>query len=630
MGIIFKGRMKYSIKSFTEFNVETVHELPIESMVLITSDKVSAYVGSLVYTRKSRHGSSFSIDFDSLREDRKVPVGNLVYEMLCLRLTGAISEATLIADLQFFVKFGYWADENEYFDYLAEPEQYRLALSRYTQALLESLKLKKITKNTASNSQRAPYEKWCLLFMGTDINVVEGISKISSPSKGEANNKKNSEKYKLVDLVFPYHVALFRGLAKLVCEFESFPFKLEVPGENIWIVPSKFGFALSHSQLAKQNFELNVWNAEDGCLRNIDEFSNDNKKYVSKKLDSAKQALDGVNKNQQHEVRKYLAKFAHDSFLVAFVTITGINEGDVRRMPWSDDYTISRTGIGLKSVKHRASKVVEYHITDVFEKDLLLYFELRKYMLGGQNFEYFFVGQYSKYQKKTKDLPPEALHVGAITRHGERVRKNINPSIPTLSYQILRGYRSAILLRDNDPEIAADLSNHSVGTLRRHYIHPSTSEAEYELTLFYNRVLLRVDEFKEGLRSIPSGQCDGYGNPLKLIKVATIEPDCQDFRGCLFCEHYVIHATSEDILKLYCLLFVMYASADNCDSEAIFKEIYGPLIERVNKLLEGIANRSTELSDLCNQIKEQVFKYERLTPYWAHCYDVISLVGSSL
>ncbi|MDP9556846.1 UNVERIFIED_ORG: hypothetical protein J2W65_002483 [Pseudomonas parafulva] len=623
-----KSRQHYSLSEFTHLDLDKIYSLPVDSMVLVASDKKSVFVGALAFREKSLNGNSITVNPATFDESRCDAIRTIVYEGISGKLTGAVEEATLIASLQYFVKFGNCADAMMYFDYLISPSTYRDALFEYTSLLNERMAAQEITKSTAASCQRAAIEKIHVLFPTSGFDVAGGVQNIRTPTKAEAKaGVDNTDRLKDIDVLFPAHVAIFRGLSELVCENRNFPFKLKLPSEECWVVPNKRFFALTIQQLNKISDAgwFNVWDAETGRFKDLSEFALADQKYALRKMVSAQTVLIEANRDRQHHIRRFLAKFAHDSFLVAFVAITGMNESDIRKMLWGDHYTISRKGIGVKSVKHRAGKAVEYFITDIFEEDLLRFFELRKFIVADSECRSFFIGQYAE----CENSPSDELHASMILRHGQRVKNNLDDSIPILSYKLLREHRSIELLKKNDPETAAALSNHTVETLVRSYVNPSVAEAEYELTSYYSRVVRRVDEVRISLTEIPSGECEQYGDPARL-DAASIEPDCKDFRGCLFCEHFVIHARREDIIKLYSLLFVVYASTDVCDTEDSYNAIYSPIIARVKTLLYGISTMSPEMAEVCTEVECEVFSKERLTTYWAHQYDFISLVGSSL
>lgn len=623
-----KSRQHYNINEFTYLNISHFYDLPIHSMVLIGEDKRSVFVGALAFKEKGRRGTSVSVVANSLCQERLPVIQKYVYEGLGRKMLGGVREATFISEVQEFVKFGFWADANGHHDYLICPSAYRNALIAYTAMLNDRLKNEEITQNSASTSQRVPFDNCHLIFPEETLDVVGGIQKIPVATKAQlAANKDNTKRLGDIDIVFPYHTAIFRGLAKFVCGGYLFPFKLLLPTEVCWVIPSRLNFALTEQQLGKIDPRFSIWDIETGQLKKITDFPTADQKYVSNKLNEMAAALLAANADHRHKIRQFLAKFAHDSFLVMFEAITGINESDARKMRWSGDYTITRKAIGVKSVKHRAKKEVEYFITDIFESDLKLFFSLRQYLVSGHDHPYFFVGQYAQDQLGS---PLERLHASAILRHGQRVKNNMDSTIPILSYQLLREYRSKQLLKENDPKLAAALSNHTVNTLARNYINPSVAEADFELTTYYNKVLVRVDEVRLSLTDTPAGACEDYGHPVKLSDIASVEPDCKDFRGCLFCDHFVVHARREDIVKLYSLLFVVSCSTDVCDTPEIYHAIYDPIVNKVNLLLKGIAEFSPEMASLCREVEEEVFVQERLTAYWGHCNDFISLIGSSL
>ena len=110
-----------------------------------------------------------------------------------------------------------------------------------------------------------------------------------------------------------------------------------------------------------------------------------------------------------------------------------------------------------------------------------------------------------------------------------------NLSIPFITPRSLRLARINWLLRETaDPELTADLAQHSKQTLLKVYAQPSQQRAMGEIMRFWST----NDPGRFEHASIAPGLCNGRALASSQIPVAAPSPDCSRPSGCLWCEHH--------------------------------------------------------------------------------------------
>lgn len=107
--------------------------------------------------------------------------------------------------------------------------------------------------------------------------------------------------------------------------------------------------------------------------------------------------------------------------------------------------------------------------------------------------------------------------------------------ISFVSPRSLRSARVNWLLRQTaNPELTADLAQHSKQTLLNVYARPSQQRAMGEIMRFWSA---NDPGFFEHA-SVAPGLCNGQALPLPDIPSAATTPDCSRPSGCLWCEHH--------------------------------------------------------------------------------------------
>lgn len=64
------------------------------------------------------------------------------------------------------------------------------------------------------------------------------------------------------------------------------------------------------------------------------------------------------------------------------------------------------------------------------------------------------------------------------------------------------------------------------------------------------------------------------------------------------------------------MYYVIIETKDLAGSAKNFNQLFGPIIQRIEIILEELSKRSPTLSTLVETIRTDVFEQENLSPYW--------------
>ncbi|MBI6840116.1 integrase, partial [Pseudomonas syringae] len=179
---------------------------------------------------------------------------------------------------------------------------------------------------------------------------------------------------------------------------------------------------------------------------------------------------------------------------------------------------------------------------------------------------------------------------------------------------------------------ANQIMQSSVGTISKAYSTAADDVATKEISAFYN--LLSEAHKKNRQRrkqnSIPSGHCIEPGRAVLLVEIEhpVAEPSCNNFITCLFCEHFVAHATNNDIRKLLSLQYFLEQIKYQSISAEEFEKLNGATVRKINYIIGKLRDTSKEISDSIGKVEKEVFTNEILTDYWAALLDNLVRIGA--
>lgn len=533
--------------------------------------------------------------------------------------------------LRYLQTFVDWADLNNCSDFLENESCMIFAYQKYTDHLYHlMLESEEIKPESARQMQSGVHFLFKVYYPEAETELIATTNIIEFV---RANNSAPSEEH--VQKYLSTMVPLARNLRLAVMK-DDFPLTVECGGYDAILLPCNLMSVFSpyssrvHSMFnkeAKRYFTLDeylgvrVGKSKDKIERNS--FSPSRKDYIK-----TMGLLDFGNKNK-HDCfyRCVWAQKVIRLYAKLIQILTGANSSDLTRLEYSNSIDVTSDGIKkeLVTVKFRASGMkVSYPVHRKGVRLLQEYIEFRDWYLNGKKVDLLFFTDIASSGKRTEPLPLRADFDSRLFK--QLSGRVICPSIKNISPTRARKFKS-IMLKNfglSRRETAVAL-NHSEKTNEYHYSKPSKSKMKEELAEYWNavketavslRIVAPEGESNNGARKITVGHCEDYGHPLSNLNTPSIEPNCKKQFGCLYCEHYFLHADKEDIHKLFCLSYVVKSVRENIAEFREADEFFRDLCIRVEYIVEEVSRRFPEVKTMITEVKYQVFELGILTPFW--------------
>ena len=214
--------------------------------------------------------------------------------------------------------------------------------------------------------------------------------------------------------------------------------------------------------------------------------------------------------------------------LMVFIAQTGMNLSqaiNLRRTQFSYKSTID--GYEVREFKNRRKGEVLFEIYDEYKALFNAYLAWRDAVFGVTSDRLF---PFVRRQGALASNPPDF----------GRLRKEICApmGIPFVGPQMLRSTRVNWLLRQShNPELTAEMDQHTTRTLLTVYEKPSLQVAQVEIAQFWQENDPRLATDKP-MPCPALGVCDGVPKPVPGLPPEAPKADCTQLAGCLFCEHH--------------------------------------------------------------------------------------------
>jgi hypothetical protein len=186
------------------------------------------------------------------------------------------------------------------------------------------------------------------------------------------------------------------------------------------------------------------------------------------------------------------------------------------------------------------------------------------------------------------------------------------------------------------PSTVSKSLNHTEAVNLSTYAEATWEQQEAEFSLFWQSVRHAADVVRERSEtysgdsiSTAAGHCDDFNQPSVSGSLGTslIEPNCRTQYGCLYCSHYICHSDEEDLHKLLSLQYVIDSvrkiNADVGHADALFKD----LSIRIDFIIRAIGERSASTLHLVEIVRENVYSYGILTPFWENRLSRYEQIG---
>jgi len=599
-------------------------------------------IGSLAYLvrnkKKTKNGmedlANILVDLSSLNSQREYHLSHLVEEIKTKVIIGQIREITAYSKIRDAIAFIDWCDLNNHGGVMDDIQSGISAYRAYSMHLEHSTKINTLALHTAATYQENALFTLTSTFNTTKTQISQGTRAIRR--NYHTVNKTTPPSDIAVSNILSLCKSFFDGACEFLLNNHKFPFKIALPAEDIWLLPTKPKMFATKKQLEKRaEWGLGqwAWNFKLGTINNhIDIAEKYNFSRQANKIGNAKQmvlnatiALASENEHDFSPTRQKIASLANKCFLVLFFANTGLNFTQAKDLLWSDDYSIKTSSLGLKTIKHRAQgKEIEIVISSQFLDTFRKYVKLRNTIIQGNDYPFLlFVKEAGK--EVINQLPK-----GILKRVTRDLRRAFYSDIEEINTREWRAKKSDFLIRTTDISTTAIMLQNSEETVMRAYMEGSEQDHASELSNYWRR----LNEIVNLKRSSDSGEPTSIGNckrpntPKAESTTSPITPDCRQPEGCLFCNQYSVHTDDQDLRKLHSLLYVINECMPLAKSIEHHNTVFGEIVKRIHSILATVRNRSEALKELNEAVKNDVNVNENLSPYWEKKLAMLVAIGA--
>ncbi|NWE91797.1 integrase [Pseudomonas reactans] len=607
--------------SMQEINAK-IDGIGIQQLAFSTKDETVFHVGSHCFRNRYRIGGTalYQCQKFDLIESRCKALDGWARNAMTAVKTGIISQPTFTSNSRELNQFLCWCYKNGYSDLFDSVERYYEAYTSYSKLIYEKYTDGKYAYHTATIKQSIAFNMLYWFFPECTINYKPALPKV--PVK-HGYNQTPVPPEQDVARGLGLCTEIFNAFTEALLNGWKYPFQVNLMGEHLWTFPHRW---LCHTHRATPpEVSTSLWHYRSGTLKP------QTHEFRIKRYFEALETIAEENENPQvlTTYRHRLGKWAHDSFVLMFAANTGMNEQQIRDLEWlTGEYEVVPSTQGFRTVKWRAGrKTQSFTITNRFVKDFEQYLKLRSFLTRERPINYLFIQIPVRVEKRWKPL-----QLSALRKLGDAIRQYLDESFPFLSYRQLRLYKYNYLLKEFGVVVASQIMQSSIGTIAKAYSSAADDVATKEISAYYN---LLSEAHKKNIQrrkqtSTPSGHCIEPGKAILLVQIdhTVAEPSCSNFITCLFCEHFVAHATSSDVRKLLSLRYFLMEIRSQSISAEEFEKLNGATLQKVNYIIERLRNTSSEFNAAADLIESEVFASEILTDYWAALLNNLVRVGA--
>ena len=241
-------------------------------------------------------------------------------------------------------------------------------------------------------------------------------------------------------------------------------------------------------------------------------------KYEFKKKMKRREAL---TDDSVVEKRATVINTRVEAELLMFIAQTGKNLTQAQQLKLCNfRYKSTIDGYEVRDYKNRRQGEVIFEIFSEYKEIFERYLAWRKSVFGVEAGDYLF-----RFANSRGRMADERHKFWRIRGHCREL------GIRFISPRVLRRTRiNWLLRRSRDPDLTAEIAQHTKQTLFEHYEEPNLQVAISEVARFWS-------EIETGMPATGPGVCDGVPTPVADIPEVVLPPDCIHPSGCLWCEH---------------------------------------------------------------------------------------------
>ncbi|WP_454865168.1 hypothetical protein [Pseudomonas rhizophila] len=533
-----------------------------------------------------------------------------------------------------------WLSSQGYREVFASEAKAQEAYRDYTAHLNHRIYMKELKPRTASNYQGFAIKVIELLYPESSHFILRGgAGRIISERGSSAPSDAHVQLYKDVFL------AIAQQCSDFVLNKAPYPLVVSIRDYEVVLFPS------NHGAIGPFKFGVPLYNAADRRIATVEEYMGPDtklawqgttKKSAKETVREAENNLVVANKDARNWHRINIAGLAMKAYAGIFLLITGASPTEFEQFTYEEALEVEKSPIKkeLSSVKFRAGgKKTLYNIGRNNGLPLLKeYLKLREWILYGERFDKLFFSMRENKTLKDMERFGDYRTTDAMAKFYRSISGVfIGPEVPRLSTRQMRKHKSNMLHKSGlTPETVAASLNHTQAMNLSTYAEATPEQQEAELSLLFQAyrhaaALLRERSETASRQAISTaaGHCSGFNQPTPIsnLNVSEIEPNCRTQFGCLYCSHYICHSDEEDLHKLLSLQYVINAvrkaAPDTVHAEALYKE----LSIRIEFIVEALSECSESVKHLVETVRERVFKYGILPPFWERRLSRYEKVG---
>lgn len=592
-------------------------EVNFSQLGVITSKRIC--LSQILYTEKKLKTKPYSlyINKKTYVSKREIFIEYIINEIIIPKYQLGQSGATLYSNISYIIQFVNWLND-ESIEYINNKIDAKEIFLKYSYYLKTSIRNGMIGQATAHVHQRTTLKLLRYITQDKENYISSGIQLITNIRINKTIQSTDEDR----EYHFNFYHKLFHQLTDFLLDKKEYPFSINLPCGNIWVLPSVTSF-LSNNKIAPFAFDMTTGKLQ--TIDNLKKLYNYNNSTARDSINSFSSNLNKHNTNFRSNKRLLLASTALKAFYMIFLSITGMNDSTAATLPWSDEYEILKENQKFKNIKYRAgNKIVEFQIQNQFIKDFQKFLLLRRYLLSSFDCNFLF---FSNYEDKASVSSNRVKSGGLSTHINTRMRQNIDNNLPILSSRILRVNKTHQVIKKDGIIAASQLAQSSIDTIISTYQGESQESTQTQFNTYFKELNKNIFQVENNAVETSVGYCNQPNTPASKLKLINKEINCSQKEGCLFCEKYAIHADETDIKKILSLKYVINESKYIAKDMTHFHNTYGIVLLRITDILNEIKSLESSLEKKCNDIEMDIFDNQNLHPYWEYKLNTLIEMG---
>lgn len=596
---------------------------PERIRIRFLDDRGWIYVGHVGYrVRETINGGPLVGSLDVTRRDVIIRI----IDFYCTPFLGGGSAETAHHNLFRGLRFLDWVDENKFYDFYSDEVKARDVLRGFFQDIETMVyERREMESGTGYQKQKTAYEAFIAIHNQSSL-VFQQLD----PIVGAKCTPTEAAEQEEVNYNFHSSRAIFEGISAWLRDNGKFPFLLNLPHEDIWVVVSRTWsmpswIMQSRDGRANGNWMWNYSTGQINPIERVQELYGYSRSDAAKEVRRAEGYVTEINCNPRYFLRLIIYNLCCKAFGYIFAAFTVMNPQQVKKQKWGDDWIIEAAsnveGIKFVNIKSRANKFVAFKLSKAGVPLLERYLEFRKRVLSDYpNFDLLFF-QFDK-AGEIQAMPAQYLQI-----YYSQVRERLDPKINELSTRKMRALKGYLISEKYSPSDAASALQNAEGTLDRHYTNGNASTQSEEFLRYYASfnaiVFSKCDEVIE---TIDVGGCANYGHPEAISENAEVGPACNKPEGCLGCKHFRMHADALDLKKVLSAKYVLNAMAEYLSDTKEFELMFRPVIDSIDSLVTLVEQHSPSLASVVAEVTASV-NDGYLTEYWEDKLNFLIDIG---